>query len=512
MSESVHFTAELSRISPLYKYQDKVLFTAKDSIHGEEVWVSDGTVIGTHVLKDIIPGEESSTAYWEIENLSQNSIFHDFGDKVVFTVRNQEFVEELWISDGTEVGTRKVVDVPVGHFQGFAETGLAVKKFGIGMFAEVGKSLYFLVNTSSEQPSQDSRLYHEVWVTDGTTSGTRKLLSFKENERPYRILEDKEAVRLFVNTIEETESPFIVDVNYEVWSFDESQGITKSPNLVADELFEPRQPRIEELLQNGDDIYFQVNGGIGKTNKAFSDFSFSYFEPASDAEDFFVLMNMQLVTVVNNSVLYEVTGVGIDVELWATNFFSDNSNRIANKIGFIRQGLAGSGLALLSTYSSIYLTDGTQDGTFPIDSAKSGNNYRLSQNATGDRLHYTRCDAICEVFAVSGNAKSSELIGTLPLQGAGDTKVYDMVDLGEKLVVTGALAKADDTFTSMLWFVDTELQETSSGQDTEVTESAGPDGGGGGGAIFAVVFIAMLGSAYNRGLFSIRAKLALWFE
>jgi ELWxxDGT repeat protein len=35
------------------EYSGKLIFMANDSAHGSELWVTDGTALGTHILKDI---------------------------------------------------------------------------------------------------------------------------------------------------------------------------------------------------------------------------------------------------------------------------------------------------------------------------------------------------------------------------------------------------------------------------------------------------------------------------
>lgn len=46
--------------SDLTALNDSLLFIANDSIHGREIWVSDGTQDGTKILVDLMPGEQSS--------------------------------------------------------------------------------------------------------------------------------------------------------------------------------------------------------------------------------------------------------------------------------------------------------------------------------------------------------------------------------------------------------------------------------------------------------------------
>ena len=67
-------------------------FSASDSDHGEELWVTDGTPEGTRMVKDINPGVATS----DVNYLTR------FNDKVVFSADNGEDGYQLWISDGTD--------------------------------------------------------------------------------------------------------------------------------------------------------------------------------------------------------------------------------------------------------------------------------------------------------------------------------------------------------------------------------------------------------------------------
>lgn len=80
-----------------------LLYFAADSGNlGIEVWVSDGTPNGTHLLRDI------ATGYEDVDVRA----FHDYGGLTYFTLLNWATKrQELWSTDGTPVGTQLVMDV-----------------------------------------------------------------------------------------------------------------------------------------------------------------------------------------------------------------------------------------------------------------------------------------------------------------------------------------------------------------------------------------------------------------
>ena len=78
----------------------KAFFAASDSEHGEELWVTDGTKEGTHMVADIIPGSNSSEPCY----------ISRFNDKVLFSAYTDDYGRETYISDGTEEGTILLAD------------------------------------------------------------------------------------------------------------------------------------------------------------------------------------------------------------------------------------------------------------------------------------------------------------------------------------------------------------------------------------------------------------------
>lgn len=76
---------------------DRVWFAADDPVHGRELWVSDGTAAGTHMVADIAPGR----AYSSPDDITPTT------DGVFFTA-SSEGSRRVWYSDGTAAGTRSV--------------------------------------------------------------------------------------------------------------------------------------------------------------------------------------------------------------------------------------------------------------------------------------------------------------------------------------------------------------------------------------------------------------------
>lgn len=187
----------------------KAFFSAKDADHGEELWVTDGSPAGTRMVKDINPGLATSDIQWITR----------FNDKVVFTANDGENGYEPWISDGTEEGTYMLKDVhelESSNAQGFCqlnETQLIfyAMDFESEMAVDGAKMQYLWITDGTEdgtkmikevdcvfpgQEEADNRwganmrvgrrvffkaeeadkdgVTHgvELWVTDGTAEGT----------------------------------------------------------------------------------------------------------------------------------------------------------------------------------------------------------------------------------------------------------------------------------------------------------------------------------------------------
>jgi ELWxxDGT repeat protein len=137
-----------------------LLFAANDGVHGRELWRSDGTAAGSRLVRDIHPGRIPADPDIEDCNdrkslgLASNpeGLFR-FRNGVLFTADDGSTGRELWWTDGTAVGTRRVKDLRPGA-DGSSPHDLAVFR----------QRVYFIAATDGAGES--------LWSTDGTTEGT----------------------------------------------------------------------------------------------------------------------------------------------------------------------------------------------------------------------------------------------------------------------------------------------------------------------------------------------------
>jgi ELWxxDGT repeat protein len=180
-----------------------VLFKGNDDAHGRELWVTDGTDEGTHLLKDINPGQD----YFDDPLSSDPMAYAILGDYAYFSALNADYGYELWKTDGTTEGTVMLKDINSGNASGVSTEQLFLYNnelyFAGANNTETGEELWKTngtsagtvlvknINPTSEQGANpreftiyngllyfiaESVLNHkELWVTDGTNEGTQML-------------------------------------------------------------------------------------------------------------------------------------------------------------------------------------------------------------------------------------------------------------------------------------------------------------------------------------------------
>lgn len=162
---------------------DLMYFLKQSEIYGLEPWVSDGTVSGTHMLKDI----ESGSGH------SKPSDFVVANNIVYFIAEDDENGRELWKTDGTNSGTVRVTNWetcdgdarkgvanlwesssshPAASMVVGKESGPLSASPTMGRAAVTTDVLFFIGNKRHNCDSDSPGSYHGMLRSDGTHEGT----------------------------------------------------------------------------------------------------------------------------------------------------------------------------------------------------------------------------------------------------------------------------------------------------------------------------------------------------
>jgi ELWxxDGT repeat protein len=147
-----------SSISNITVIGTNIFFAANNGVNGTELWMSDGTKAGTKMVKDI----NTSTATAS----SSPSYFAAVAGKLVFRANDGKNGTELWVSDGTAAGTVMLMDINTTSATASGSPSYMKSNF-------VGNLAFFYAN--------DGKTGTELYVTNGTAAGTKLLLDINQS-------------------------------------------------------------------------------------------------------------------------------------------------------------------------------------------------------------------------------------------------------------------------------------------------------------------------------------------
>ena len=354
----------------------RVGFFATDTTHGTELWVTDGTTLGTSVLVSTVPNVARDPDVGR--PAAYPNFFTPLGNgRVVFDGVDDIHGRELWVTDGTEFGTYMVKDINPGpfsyvHFQGFAGGSNPAGFTVIGN----GRALF----------SADDGVDNRLWVTDGTKAGTSMVSDIKPalpRGTSHGFTPIGSGRALF--------SGYDGTGHVALWITD---GTAAGTSLVKDTNpgHSASVPRYMTDIGNGLALFDGVDSAHGgelwitngtetgtsmirdidpDTTKVYFSPSYTFYGPASSNPKYFVPLG-------NGRVVFEAS-IGGGKELFVTDgtyantrTLSTPSNGLFNPI-FITS--LGSGKAVFQGSGNsggtpgLWVTDGTDVGTYSINSA-----------------------------------------------------------------------------------------------------------------------------------------------
>ncbi len=383
---------------------NKIYFFATDGINGKEPWVSDGTLAGTHLLKNIHP----TTVDNNFETSSVRFLSAD-ATKAFFIANDGTTGYELWVTDGTEAGTNLVLDI----FQGSNGSQIQVAPSAIGNNIKDGKLYFFALNGSGSSTINGI----EPWVSDGTPSGTFMLKDI--NSSPFN---GSTGTAYSKHFIEYNGKMYFYAIGSTAASFAiyETDGTTEGTVLFKS------LERVDEFIVKDNLLYFTcVNGPSVWTSDG----------TLNGTNQIATIPNGQLnnvstcqMTIANNELFFRVISSSVGSELFKLNssnqlinvkdIWSGSSNGVNsnifqdrkilqvydNKVWFL--GTDGSSAGAMQVWNS----DGTTDGTVSLTplsgggwAGGNGNNYNLFATSFGVFIIYVHPQTGGELYFYTNN-------------------------------------------------------------------------------------------------------------
>ena len=145
-------SSPIERALLLTNINGTLYFRANDGTNGYELWKSDGTTVGTMMVKDIQAGNYG---------IPREATFTNINGDVFFQANDGTTGVELWKSNGTAAGTVRVKDIRPGATSSFS---FALSPFKRNVPINFNGTIYF--------SASDGVSGLELWKSDGTQAGT----------------------------------------------------------------------------------------------------------------------------------------------------------------------------------------------------------------------------------------------------------------------------------------------------------------------------------------------------
>lgn len=225
LTRDINVQANSGNPSGYCEFQGKLFFSGTTIKEGTELWVSDGTAVGTKLYSDILKGTGSSSP----------KDFVVANNKLFFVATNGINGNELWKIDSINGIPVLVKDIYVG--------GVAS---GVSNLT-AGLSKLFFVAT-------DSNNGIEPWVSDGTDTGTYMIKDIglgKTGSSPSKFYEYNNYVYFLATT---------PDYGQELWRTD---GTDSNTTLFFDAVAGTKSSNINSIVEFNDTLYFNAQNASG---------------------------------------------------------------------------------------------------------------------------------------------------------------------------------------------------------------------------------------------------------
>lgn len=406
-----------------------LLFEADDGLRGTELWVTDGTLAGTQLVKDISGAEGSSLPRDLAAQSSGQLLFRADDGAVGF---------ELWASDGTELGTVLVKDIYPGGDSSTGSQRLKGTAEVRGM-TKIGDDFFF--------GADDGVHGVELWKTDGSSSGTLLVKDLRAGSSGS-----------FPTELTNLEGILFLVADQKLWV---SDGSTAGTSILTSAISSP-----SNLIGLNGQLCFVGNDGTHGFELWRSDGTEAGTAMVRDIwpgiGSGFSTLSSSLLGELDGILLFQAKDQAHGGELWK----SDGSSSGTSLVKDINPGaldsrprdfakLNGVGFFQATTMSEgteLWITDGSSGGTMLLKDICTGacNSSPENLTAVGGRVFFTANDGITgwELWQSDGTPGGTFSMDLFP--GPAGSVPGELTAVGDKLV----FAASDGSLGSEVWVSD----------------------------------------------------------
>ncbi len=354
--------------SPFAVLNNTIFFAGGDNMNGIELWKSDGTSVGTMMIKDIYPGSSTSIRTpGEMVQLNGN---------IYFSADDGNASDELWQTDGTSFGTTLVKDI--------ASVGGSYIKY----LTRSNNTLFFSADDFSHGA--------ELWKTDGTSGGTVMVKNIETSGGSYpQFLIDVNGILYF--------AAYTSAHGKELWKSDGTDaGTMMVKDINPGSANSINYTNVNNFINVNGTLYFSADDGVNGIELWKTDGTdagtvmIKDIRPGSagglDLSNYKTFMN------INNTLYFTANDGVIGTELWKT----DGTPAGTVLVKDLRPGSMGSDPKELINFNNVlyfnannsvsrlWKSDGTAGGTNMINSQAPGSPTSLT--VMGSNLYFYGSD------------------------------------------------------------------------------------------------------------------------
>lgn len=374
-------------------HHSSLVFSACTEETDCEPWASDGTPGGTQRLRDITPGPYGS---------DPRGPFLSLGDHVYFFATAPDG-PGLWRTDLTRQGTRRVTPLPL----------YAVPQD----LKAAGERLFFVVEPQGS-----------LWISDGTEEGTGPVPPFdgssSRSPKASRLLGAVGGIEYFVGI-----DPAL---GQQVYRTDGTAGGTRRLTSFPRSRQAPKVteaiPLADRLLFVGPDLKLWTSGGSRASTHPLTGCAGGCPAPFLDYRGFS--------KAVSGGLAFFAGAIGTDVEPWVTDGTAAGTRRLLELCAngycgtYVTFGPVFRGRTLLAAGGDLWSTDGTAAGTWRAgEGVQVTDQATMSVAAAGSRLVYAGFDesaaipgtTIPQLKSSTGRLRSEQVLDVPLMDGLGSS-------------------------------------------------------------------------------------------